>query len=120
MRTIGTAGTTMSCLRTKLVLAALVISGWGPIQDLTPPTLQDLTVAGHVLGFQETPITGEVVVALVYNAADARSHDEAVGLASLLSNGLPVGGLVLRPRLIEQGHLAEISGYRAIFITIGV
>ena len=117
---VGTAGTARSFRTAGLVLAALVVSGWGPVQDLTPPTLQDMRVAGHVLGFQESPITGEVIVAVVYNAAEAKSHDEAVAVASLLGDGFAVGGLILRPRLIEQGRLAEAVGYGAIFATIGV
>src|SRR3978361_1849716 len=94
-----TAGTSMSYMKSSLILAALVVSGWGPVQDLTPPTLQDLRVAGHVLGFQESPVTGDVIVALIYNPAQASSHDEAVALATLLGKGMSVGGLVLRPRL---------------------
>jgi len=117
---VGKARTAMSCRKSSLGLAALVVAAWGPIQDQSPPTLQDMQVAGHVLGFQESPIAAEVVVAVVYNAADARSHDEAVALASLLGKGLSVGRLVLRPRLIEQGQLAEAVGYGAIFATIGV
>jgi hypothetical protein len=117
---VGTAGTAMSYRKSCLVLATLVVSGWGPIQELTPPTLRDMRVAGHVLGFQESPLAGEVVVALVYNMADARSHDEAVALASLLGSGLPVGGLILRPRLVEQANLADLPAYGAIFATIGV
>ncbi len=110
----------MSCRAAGLLLVALVVSGWGPIQDLTPPTLQDMKVAGHVLAFQESSIAGEVIVAVVYNGAEARSHDEAVAIASLLDGGLPVGGLILRPHLIEQSRLAETAGYKAVFSTIGV
>ena len=110
----------MSYLKTGPILVALVVSGWGPVQDLTPPTMQDLRVAGHVLGFQDSPATGDVVVALIYNPAQPSSHDEAVALALLLGKGLSVGGLVLRPRLIEQDHLADIAGYNAIFATAGV
>lgn len=117
---MGTAGTAMGCRTAGLMLAALVAAAWGPIQDLSPPTLQDLRVAGHVIGFQESPIAGDVIVAVVYNAADPRSHHEAVALASLMGAGLPVGSLVLRPRLIEQGRLADAADYRAIFATIGV
>jgi hypothetical protein len=102
------------------LFAALLTAGWGSTQDLTPPTLQDVRVAGHVIGFQEAPVAGDVIVAVVYNAADPRSHDEAVALASLMGSGLPVGGVVLRPSLVEQGRLAEAAGYRAIFDTIGV
>jgi hypothetical protein len=117
---VDTAGTAASCPKAILMLAALMLSGWGSIQDLTQPTLQDMRVAGHVLGFQESTAAGEVIVAVVYNAAETRSHDEAIASASLLVGGLSVGGLVLQPCLVEQGHLAEPAGYSAIFATIGV
>jgi hypothetical protein len=117
---MGTVGLAMNCLKPGLVLALLVVAGWGPVQDLAPPNLQDMLVAGHVLGFREASIAGEVVIAFVYNSAEARSHDEAVALASLLGNGLPVGGLILRPRLVEQTQLAGTTGYSAIFATTGV
>jgi hypothetical protein len=94
--------------------------GGGPAQDQTSPTLQDVRVAAHVLGFQEAPATGEVVVALVYNPADPRSRAEAVGFEELLGSGFSVAGIVLRPRLVEQGRLAESVGYGAIFAMAGV
>lgn len=110
----------MSCRTSSLVLAVLVLAGWGSAQDLSVPTLQDLQVAGHVLGFEESPLVGEVVVALVYNGAELGSRNEAVALAALLGQGMSVGGLIMRPRLVEQGHLAESGGYSAIFVTRGV
>lgn len=117
---VRTSGTATSCLRPSFILAVLAVAAWGPVEDLPAPTLQDMRVAGHVLGFEDAPITGEIIIAIVYNAANVESHAEATMLASLLGNGLQVGRLTLRPRLIEQGHLAENGGYNAIFATIGV
>jgi hypothetical protein len=108
------------CRAAGLALAVLLVSGWGSAGDLTPPTLQEIQVAGRVLHFQETPVSGPVIVAVVYNAAARASHDEAAALAALLGNGVLVGDLILRPRLVEQGHLAEANGYGAIFVTIDV
>ena len=108
------------CRRPCLALAALVVSAWGPVKDLPPPTLQEMVVGGHVLNFQEHPIAGDVVIALVYATSDSKSHDEAAALAALLGDGLAVGGLVMRPRLVEQAKLMETSGYAAVFATTGV
>ena len=102
-----------------LVLAALVLSCWAPLTvDL--PTPQDMQIAGHVLHFQQTPVLGAIVVAIVFNPADTRSHDEAAATAALLGNGLVVGDLILRPRLVEQAHLAEAGEYGAVFTTVAV
>ena len=109
----------MRCRNSGLVLAALFLSGLAPLNDATP-TLQDMQIAGRVLHFQQEPVTGTIVVAIVYNAADARSHDEADALAALLGRGLGVGDLILQPRLIEQAHLAGTSGYGAIFTAVAV
>jgi hypothetical protein len=110
----------MGCRKASYVLATLVVSGGGPVRDLSAPNLQEIQVAGRVLHFQETPVSGGLVVAVVYDAASRPSYDEAVALMALLGNGVPVGDLILRPRLVEQKQLAEAQGLGAVFITTGV
>lgn len=73
-----------------------------------------------MLHFQEKPVSGPVVIAIVYNPANPRSQDEASALAAMLGAGLAVGDLVLHPLLVEQAQLAMTAGYTAIFATIGV
>ena len=109
----------MRCRNSALVLAALALSGLAPLGE-TMPTLQDMQIAGRVLHFRQTPVTGRIIVAIVYNAAETRSHDEAAALAVLLGNGLGVGDLILQPRLVEQAHLAEAAAYGAVFMTAAV
>lgn len=105
--------------RSALVVAALVLSCMAPLRaDM--PTLQDMQTAGRVLHFQQRPAVGMTIIAIVYNPADARSHDEAAALAALLGDGLVVGDLMLRPRLIEQADLAAAAAYGAIFTTAAV
>ena len=102
-----------------LVLAALLLSGWVPAST-SLPTLQDLVVAGHVLHFQQPPVSGGIILAIVYNSAMAGSHDEAATLAALLGRGLDVGDLTLHPRLVEQSHLGDSTDYGAVFTALGV
>lgn len=101
-------------------LCLLLLSGAAPIEGVSPPTLQDIQVAGRVLHFVNALSPGTIVVAIVYNAAEPRSGDEAVALSQLLGAGLTVGNLVLRSVLVEQSHLAESSNYGAIFVAAGV
>lgn len=99
--------------------AALMLSGSGPI-DNKAPTLQDLQIASHVLHFLDTPIAGELCLAIVFNPLDAASRAEATALVSLAAKGLSAGDLILRPCLVEQGKLASVTGYGAVFSTTGV
>ncbi len=103
----------------SLILAALMLSCWAPLDD-DMPTLQDMQIAGHVLHFQQTPVLGAIVVAIVYDPANRHSHDEAAAIAAVLGNGLVVGDLILRPRLVEQAHLVEAGDYGAVFTTVAV
>jgi hypothetical protein len=116
--TAGSRETTKSHAA-SLVLAVLLVAGWSPI-DTVAPNPQDIQIAGRVLNFQETPRSGAITIAIVYNPADPRSRDEAAALAALLGNGLFVGALFLHPLLVEQTRLAEAPAYGAIFATIGV
>ncbi len=109
----------MRCRNFSLVLAALLLSGLAPLTEATP-TLQDMQIAARVLHFQYRPVNGRIVVAIVYNAAETGSHDEAVELVALLGDGLGVGDLTLQPRMVEQAHLSDVTGYDAVFAALAV
>ena len=109
----------MRCRISCLALIVLALSGWAPLPD-EMPTLQDMQIVGRVLHFRNAVAPGGLIVVIVYNAADARSHDEAAALSALLDHGLVVGDLVLKPCLVEQAQLGRITGYGAILTTVGV
>lgn len=102
-----------------VVSAVLMLSGSGPIEDRAP-TLQDLQIATHVLHFLDAPVSGELILAIAFDASDAASRAEATALASLAGEGLTAGDLTLRPCLVEEGQLATVTGYGAVFATAGV
>lgn len=102
-----------------LVTAILMLSASGPIED-TAPTLQDLQIAARVLHFLDVPVSGELVLAIVFNPSDPASRAEAVALVGLAGKGLSIGNLTLRPYLVAQDKLATVVGYGAIFATTGV
>ena len=105
--------------RPGVALAALLLCAWGPTTQ-SAPTLQDIQVAGRVLHFQDAHLPREITLAIVYNAAEVHSRDEAVALGALLGSSLLVGDLVMRPRLVEQAYLSKTTGFSAIFTTTGV
>ncbi len=103
-----------------LGLATLLLMGAEGRADLSPVSLQDLQIAGRVLRFIDDHSSKVVSLAVVYDQANARSHDEAVAIGALLGTGLLVGELVLKPLLVSQDELAGAVGYGAIFATAGV
>lgn len=102
-----------------LVAAALVLSGSGADNN-KENALQDLKVAARIMGFLEIPVSGNVLLAIVFNPSDTASRAEATALADLGDKNLSAGDLTLRLCLVEQGRLATTAGYDAIFTTTGV
>lgn len=84
------------------------------------PDLQDMQIIGRVLSFQQKQPSGTIALAVIYDGADAASHDEANAIAVLLGNGLAVSELTLRPVLVEQARLGDIRGYGALITAAGV
>ncbi len=89
-------------------------------EDAEPPTAQEMRMAGQVLGFLDTPPSGVVTLAVVFDPANPHSRAEAAAIGSLLGDQMVVGALTLRPQLVEQAHLAATTGYGAIFVTDGI
>lgn len=85
--------------------------------SLPQPSLQDMQIAGRVLGFQEMPPSGPLDVAVLYDSASAASRREAAAIVALLGSGLGVGSLVLRPHLVDQTRLGSLDGVGAVFAT---
>ncbi len=88
-----------------------------PASGATLPTVQDLQIVGRVLGFQQVPATGVVIMAVVYDPSNAASRSEAEAIAKLLQGGLHVGGIELRGVLVDQNHLQAPGDYAAVFET---
>jgi hypothetical protein len=102
-----------------LIAAILALPGAGPA-EMSPPSLQEVEVAGRILHFQADQPSGPLRLAVVYNPADRASVGEATALMALLGGGIAVGDLILEPVLVSQSRLAQGGGYGAVFETIGV
>lgn len=70
-------------------------------------TKTDVQVAARALGFVSDPLSGPVRVGIVYAAGNPRSVRQAQSLRSILSEGLRVGTLELRPVLVESADVAR-------------
>ncbi len=107
------------CALAMMLVLALPRSG-AAAEDAEPPTAQEMRMAGRVLGFLDTPPSGVVTLAVVFDPANPHSREEAVAIGSLLGDRMAVGALTLRPQLVEQARLADTIGYGAIFVTDGI
>lgn len=69
----------------------------------------DLQIAGRALSFLSKPLTGEVLVGIVYGSADAASRREAEELQRMLGAGLKVGNLTLKPLLTSAADASKVN-----------
>jgi len=79
----------------------------------------DMQIVGRVLSFLEKPLTGEVVVGIVYAADNAQSLREAENVAQLLGGGLKVGSVTLKPLLVPIANITHVNA-GMFFLTPGL
>jgi len=77
------------------ILAALAMLAATPAQAAV--TAKDVQVAGRVLGFTTTPLSGNVRFGIVYDPKRANSLADAQTLLLILGKGLTVGPVNLVP-----------------------
>jgi ABC-type uncharacterized transport system substrate-binding protein len=70
-------------------------------------TQNDMLVAGRVIGFIDSLKRGDVRVGIVYDPNVAQSSQQAAELNTLMSNGLRIGSLTLRPVLLPIAKLGN-------------
>ena len=102
------------------LLLGCALTGMDPADEGDRLTPQDLQIAGRVLHFVAEPLTGSVVLAIVYARDVPNSRREATDAAALLAGGLPVGDLVLHAVLAEQHDLAGLGSIAALVTAGGV
>jgi hypothetical protein len=82
-------------------------------------TAKDIQVAGRVLGFTTTPLTGNVKVGIVYDPANAGSMADEQALVGILGSGLAIGTINLIPVPVTIGNIAA-TPTDIIFLTTGL
>jgi len=118
---MATVRRTFPCrvLLSACLLAAVAVHG-GAAGDEPGLTLQDMRIAGRVLGFQTRHLAGPLPVAILFDGANPASRKEASAISGLLGQGLQVDDLILQPVLLEQAHIPPAASFGAVVATSGV
>jgi hypothetical protein len=90
-----------------------------PFAGQAAVTAKDIQVAGRVLGFTATPLTGNVKLGIVYDPANAGSAADEAALVGILGTGLAVGAVTLIPVPITIDKIASTPS-DVIFLTSGL
>jgi hypothetical protein len=90
----------------KLVAGACVMLA--SLDAAADVTTRDLQVVARTLGFLETPkLTGQLNMGIVHDRGNTSSRRQAESIAAMLSGGLQLGSLQLRPVLVPLGEVAD-------------
>jgi hypothetical protein len=95
----------VGCLATQPAAAA----------SLSP---EELRILGKSLVFLQPRLTGEGTVAVVYDAANPKSHEDAEAISASIGSGLVAGGAVLRPRLVDSAALGA-ADFALVIVAAG-
>lgn len=80
------------------------------------PSPRDLQVLARALGFLERPPVGSVEIGIVYPQQSANGRIEAERIAAGFGDGLRVGNLTLRPKLVPVDAAGQ-AGTIAMLLT---
>jgi hypothetical protein len=84
-------------------------------------TPKDMQVLGRALGFLEKPLTGSVVVGVVYAPGNSASEADLKAVQDTLAKGLKSGNVTLEAKAIPITALgSEINDLKVIFVTEGL
>lgn len=109
LRCLGMQGWTLSFCRRRrafAVVSVLLASIARPVcaASLTP---QDLQILASALAFVQPRPANEGVVAIVYTGKDKISRQDAEAIFAGIGESLTANGILLTPRLVEAGELAN-------------
>lgn len=74
---------------------------------------KDVQIIAKAIGFMEPVPSGTGTVAIVYNAADAASKQDADAVAAFFGDGLKAGGALLKPKVVSAADLGA-GGFLAV------
>ncbi|WP_207483754.1 YfiR/HmsC family protein [Arenibaculum pallidiluteum] len=82
---------------------------------------KDVQVIAKTVGFTTPPLTGQVKVAVVFDAAAAASQKDAEALKGILGAGLAAGAATLVPVMVPVDQVeAGLDGAAIAFVTTGL
>lgn len=84
-------------------------------------TPKDMQVLGRALGFLEKPLTGSVVIGVLYAPGNSASEADLKAVQDTLAKGLKSGNVTLEAKPIALTALNnELNGLKVIFVTEGL
>ncbi len=103
----------------RFIAMGMAVAGLLPLPAHAAVSAKDIQVVARVLGFTTTPLTGNVKMGIVYDAANAGSAADEQALLGILGSGLTVGALTLIPVPITIDKLGSTpAGF--LFLTAGL
>ena len=107
------------CKGVRFTLSIVAFSAFISNQaDAASLSTRDLQILGRVLAFTQIVFTSEQTVAIVYATGNEASRRDAKSIAAQIGNGLRVGSILLRPRLVDTASLAA-GGFTVLIIAEG-
>lgn len=104
----------------KLIIGLLcAASTLAPCAAHAAVTAKDIQVAGRVLGFTATPLSGDVKLGIVYDPSNAGSTADEQALIAILGSGLTVGGVNLIGVPVTLANVATTPA-DVLFLTAGL
>jgi hypothetical protein len=101
------------------ILAAIVLAGMAaPASRAASLPPSEIQILGKALAFLDPPLTGDLVVAIVYQDGNPDSHRDAEALAAEIGNSLRIGGAMLTPRVVASTALAG-SQFALVITALG-
>lgn len=83
-------------------------------------THTEVGILARAMGFLQPPLAGTATVAITYDASNPASKLDAEAIAGYFGQGLPSGGAILTPKLIEVRQLLPSGGFAAVIAAAGV
>ncbi len=97
----------------RSVLALLGACLWFGTAHAASMSQKDVQIIAKAIGFMEPAPSGAGTVAIVYNASDSASKQDAEAVAAYFGDGLKAGNAVLKPKVVAVGELGA-GGFLAI------
>jgi hypothetical protein len=103
----------------SLAAAVMMVASWALPGDARAASFaaKDLQVLGRALAFMQPPPSDQLI-AIVYVAGNADSRRDAEAIAAAIGEGLPIGPVLLRPKLIDLAAVGS-GGFQVAIAAAG-
>jgi hypothetical protein len=116
--TFNSPGANMVLFR-KMVLPLAILGMAATSPAIADVSKSDLLVASKALNFMVPKVTGDVLIAVVFDPSDSASLAEADQAMSLVGGGLKAGKSNLTAVKVPVSDLSAISNSKMVLVTAG-